>query len=160
MANQNDSLYRLLVESVVDYAIFLLNAHGNVASWNEGAQRINGYLPEEIIGRHFSTFYTAEDKARHKPEWELETAIREGRVEDEAWRVRKDGSLLWANVVITASDGQGHTGSSNAFDLVGGPDPEFEAGDRRIGLAAHHRRFGDLGQEFLVALRAAQLVDQ
>ncbi|HEY9426266.1 MAG TPA: PAS domain-containing sensor histidine kinase [Gemmatimonadaceae bacterium] len=102
MANQNDSLYRLLVESVVDYAIFLLDTRGNVASWNEGAQRINGYLPDEIIGRHFSTFYTAEDKARHKPEWELETAIREGRVEDEAWRVRKDGSLLWANVVITA----------------------------------------------------------
>jgi PAS domain S-box-containing protein len=102
IAIENDSLYRLLVESVVDYAIFLLDSRGNVVSWNEGAQRINGYLPEEIIGRHFSTFYTAEDKARHKPEWELETAIREGRVEDEAWRVRKDGSLLWANVVITA----------------------------------------------------------
>jgi PAS domain S-box-containing protein len=98
----NDSLYRLLVQSVVDYAIFLLDAQGNVASWNEGAQRIKGYRPEEIIGRHFSAFYTAEDKARHKPEWELETAIREGRVEDEAWRVRKDGSLFWANVVITA----------------------------------------------------------
>ncbi|HET7620819.1 MAG TPA: PAS domain-containing sensor histidine kinase [Gemmatimonadaceae bacterium] len=98
----NDSLYKLLVESVVDYAIFLLDVHGNVASWNEGAQRINGYTREEIVGRHFSTFYTAEDKARHKPEWELDTATREGRVEDEAWRVRKDGSLLWANVVITA----------------------------------------------------------
>ena len=102
MEQQNDSLYRLLVESVVDYAIFLLDAQGHVASWNEGAQRINGYRPEEIIGRHFSVFYTAEDKARRKPEWELETASREGRVEDEAWRVRKDGSLLWANVVITA----------------------------------------------------------
>jgi PAS domain S-box-containing protein len=102
MANVNDSLYRLLVESVVDYAIFLLDARGYVATWNEGAQRIKGYLPEEIIGRHFSTFYTAEDKARRKPEWELETAIRDGRVEDEAWRVRKDGSLFWANVVITA----------------------------------------------------------
>ena len=102
MEQQNDSLYRLLVESVVDYAIFLLDAQGHVVSWNEGAQRINGYRPEEIIGRHFSVFYTAEDKARRKPEWELETASREGRVEDEAWRVRKDGSLLWANVVITA----------------------------------------------------------
>ncbi|HET7549720.1 MAG TPA: ATP-binding protein [Gemmatimonadaceae bacterium] len=99
---ENDSLYRLLVESVVDYAIFLLDARGYVASWNEGAERIKGYRPEEIIGRHFSTFYTAEDLARHKPEWELETAIRDGRVEDEAWRVRKDGSLFWANVVITA----------------------------------------------------------
>lgn len=102
LESENDSLYRLLVESVVDYAIFLLDPQGNVASWNEGAQRINGYQRDEIVGRHFSTFYTAEDKARHKPEWELETATREGRVEDEAWRVRKDGSLLWANVVITA----------------------------------------------------------
>ncbi len=97
-----DSLYRLLVQSVVDYAIFMLDADGRVASWNEGAQRIKGYLPHEIIGRHFSTFYTAEDRARGKPEWELETAVRDGRVEDEAWRVRKDGTLFWANVVITA----------------------------------------------------------
>jgi len=97
-----DSLYRVLVESVVDYAIFMLDPDGHVASWNEGAQRIKGYLPEEIIGRHFSSFYTAEDRARGKPEWELETAVRDGRVEDEAWRVRKDGSLFWANVVITA----------------------------------------------------------
>jgi PAS domain S-box-containing protein len=97
-----DSLYRVLVESVVDYAIFIIDPCGRVASWNEGAQRIKGYLPEEIIGRHFSSFYTAEDIARGKPEWELETAVREGRVEDEAWRVRKDGSLFWANVVITA----------------------------------------------------------
>jgi len=102
LESENDSLYRLLVESVVDYAIFLLDVHGNVASWNEGAQRIKGYRREEIVGRHFSTFYTAEDNARGKPEWELETATRDGRVEDEAWRVRKDGSLFWANVVITA----------------------------------------------------------
>ncbi len=97
-----DSLYRLLVESVMDYAIFMLDTEGQVASWNEGAQRIKGYLPGEIIGRHFSVFYTAEDRASGKPEWELETAARDGRVEDEAWRVRKDGSLFWANVVITA----------------------------------------------------------
>ena len=102
MEHVNDALYRLLVQSVVDYAIFLLDAQGHVASWNDGAQRIKGYRPEEIIGRHFSIFYTDEDKANRKPEWELETAIREGRVEDEAWRVRRDGSLFWANVVITA----------------------------------------------------------
>jgi PAS domain S-box-containing protein len=99
---QSDWLYRLLVESVVDYAIFMLDPRGHVATWNEGAERIKGYRPDEIIGRHFSAFYTAEDMARGKPDWELEVATREGRVEDEAWRVRKDGSLFWANVVITA----------------------------------------------------------
>ena len=99
---QSDWLYRLLVESVVDYAIFMLDTRGYVSTWNEGAERIKGYRPDEIIGRHFSAFYTAEDMARGKPEWELEVAAREGRVEDEAWRVRSDGSLFWANVVITA----------------------------------------------------------
>ena len=97
-----DWLYRLLVESVVDYAIFMLDPHGRVMSWNDGAERIKGYLPHEIIGNHFSIFYPPEDVERRKPEWELEVAVREGRVEDEAWRVRKDGSLFWANVIITA----------------------------------------------------------
>jgi PAS domain S-box-containing protein len=99
---QRDWLYKLLVESVVDYAIFMLDPDGRVMSWNEGAERIKGYAPDEIIGRHFSTFYPQEDVERRKPEWELEVAMRDGRVEDEAWRVRKDGSLFWANVVITA----------------------------------------------------------
>ena len=95
-------LYRLLVGSVKDYAIFALDPKGYVASWNEGAQRIKGYKPSEIIGKHFSTFYTAEDINRGKPPWELEVAAEVGRFEDEGWRVRKDGSLFWANVVITA----------------------------------------------------------
>jgi PAS domain S-box-containing protein len=95
-------LYRLLVHSVRDYGIFLLDPAGHVASWNEGAQRIKGYSAEEIIGRHFSAFYPPEDIASGKPAMELEVAEREGRFEDEGWRVRKDGSLFWANVVITA----------------------------------------------------------
>ena len=96
------ALYQLLVESVQDYAIFVLDSTGHVMSWNPGAQRIKGYTRDEIVGRHFSTFYPPEDIAAGKPPWELEVAEREGRVEDEGWRVRKDGTRFWADVVITA----------------------------------------------------------
>ena len=95
-------LYGLLVERVQDYAIFALDPSGHILSWNEGAFRLKGYTADEIIGRHFSIFYPPEDIARGKTAWELEVATREGRVEDEGWRVRKDGSRFWANVVITA----------------------------------------------------------
>jgi len=101
-ASQTNGLYQLLVESVRDYAIFALDPAGVILSWNAGAERIKGYAAKEIIGRHFSLFYTAEDRAAGKPENELIVAEREGRVEDEGWRVRKDGSLFWASVVITA----------------------------------------------------------
>jgi PAS domain S-box-containing protein len=96
------ALYQLLVESVQDYAIFVLDSTGHVMSWNPGAQRFKGYTRDEIVGRHFSTFYPPEDIAAGKPDWELEVAEREGRLEDEGWRVRKDGTRFWANVVITA----------------------------------------------------------
>ncbi len=100
--------FRLMVESVVDYSIFMLDAEGRVASWNAGAQRTTGYRAEEIIGRHFSCFYPREDVERRKPEWGLELAAAEGRFEEEGWRVRKDGSTYWASVVITAvRDDQG-----------------------------------------------------
>lgn len=95
-------LYRLLVESATDYAIFALDPTGHVVSWNPGAQRFKGYTAAEIIGRHFSIFYPPEDLARGKPAAELEIAARVGRLEDEGWRVRKDGTRFWANVVITA----------------------------------------------------------
>jgi PAS domain S-box-containing protein len=95
-------MYALLVTSVLDYAIFALDTTGRIVSWNEGARRIKGYLPEEIIGHHFSEFYPEEDLARGKPAWELEVAERDGRLEDEGWRVRKDGTRFWANVIITA----------------------------------------------------------
>jgi PAS domain S-box-containing protein len=96
------SLYQLLVESVSDYAIFALDRDGNVVSWNPGAERFMGYKESEIVGKHFSTFYPAEDLANNKPAMELETAARVGRFEDEGWRLRKDGTRFWANVVITA----------------------------------------------------------
>jgi len=99
---ESEGLYRLLVERVRDYAIFALDPTGHVLSWNEGAQRLKGYSAEEILGRHFSAFYPESDIASGKPAWELEVALREGRFEDEGWRVRKDGSLMWANVIITA----------------------------------------------------------
>jgi PAS domain S-box-containing protein len=104
----SEERFRLLVESVKDYAIFLLDPHGYVTSWNAGARRIKGYADEEIIGKHFSCFYPAEALERDWPNHELTVAQTEGRFEDEGWRIRKDGSLFWANVVITALyDAQG-----------------------------------------------------
>jgi PAS domain S-box-containing protein len=99
---ESEERFRLLVESVRDYAIFMLDPEGNVATWNAGAERIKGYRAEEIIGRHFSAFYPEEKVATRFPQYELEVAAREGRFEDEGWRVRKDGTRFWANVVITA----------------------------------------------------------
>ncbi|EWZ28256.1 uncharacterized protein FOBCDRAFT_227276 [Fusarium oxysporum Fo47] len=97
-----DDAFRILVQAVKDYAIFLLDTRGNVMTWNTGAELNKGYKKEEIIGKHFSTFYGEEDIRSRKPERELEICLREGRVEDEGWRYRKDGSRFWANVVITA----------------------------------------------------------
>jgi PAS domain S-box-containing protein len=94
--------FRALVEGVRDYAIFLLDPSGRVETWNAGAERIKGYRAAEIIGRHFSVFYPPEDVAAGKCDRELDAAVRDGRVEDEGWRVRKDGSRFWADVVITA----------------------------------------------------------
>lgn len=94
--------YKLLVESVQDYAIFLLDPSGNVLTWNKGAQRTKGYKAPEIIGQHFSKFYVQRDIDARKPEHELRTAKKLGKIEDEDWRVRKDGSKFWANVIITA----------------------------------------------------------
>lgn len=92
--------FRLLVQSVTDYGIYMLDPEGNVATWNAGAQRIKGYAPEEIVGQHFSRFYTEEDRAAGTPERALATAAQEGRFENEAWRVRKDGTRFWASIVI------------------------------------------------------------
>ena len=100
--DHNGDRFRLLVESVRDYAIFMLDPEGRVATWNAGAQRIKGYSAEEIIGRHFSTFYPPEAVAAQWPQQELEMAKRDGRFEDEGWRLRKDGTRFWANVIITA----------------------------------------------------------
>ena len=96
------ALYKLLVDTVTDYAIFVLDASGHVRSWNPGAERLKGYSENEIVGKHFSIFYPEQDVESGKPAWELDVATKTGRVEDEGWRVRKDGSRFWANVVITA----------------------------------------------------------
>jgi PAS domain S-box-containing protein len=101
-ARREADLLRLLVEGAKDYAIFLLDPDGRVASWNPGAERIKGYRAEEIIGQHFSRFYPQEALDRGWPDYELRVARAEGRFEDEGWRLRKDGSRFWANVVITA----------------------------------------------------------
>lgn len=94
--------YKLLVEQVKDYAIFMLDETGHVISWNEGAKRIKGYQANEIIGRHFSQFYPQEDIDNGKPQMELRVVREVGKFEDEGWRLRKDGTRFWANVVITA----------------------------------------------------------
>ena len=96
------SLFALLVERVLDYAIFLLDPNGRIMSWNAGAAKIKQYSAQDIIGKHFSIFYTQADIVREWPAFELKRALMEGRFEDEGWRVRKDGSRFWANVVITA----------------------------------------------------------
>ena len=130
---EGEGLHRLLVESVQDYAIFALDPAGYIISWNIGAERLKGYTVDEILGKHFSIFYPPEDLARGKPPWELEVATREGRLEDEGWRLRKDGTRFWANVIITAlrsEDGQ----------LVGFAKVTRDLTERR---AAHERSLAD-----------------
>ncbi|HEX2895251.1 MAG TPA: PAS domain S-box protein [Marmoricola sp.] len=94
--------FRLLVEAVQDYAIYMLDPAGRISSWNAGAERSNGYTADEIIGQHFRVFYPSEQQARKHPEHELEEAVRHGTYDEEGWRVRKDGSQFWASVTITA----------------------------------------------------------
>jgi PAS domain S-box-containing protein len=100
-------IYQLMVQQVKDYALFILDPQGRVMTWNLGAQRLKGYAPEEIIGQHFSTFYMRDSVDSGWPAHELKVAVIEGRFEDEGWRVRKDGSCFWANVVITALRDEG-----------------------------------------------------
>jgi PAS domain S-box-containing protein len=99
---QSEERFRLLVETVQDYAIFMLDPQGHIASWNAGAQRSKGYAADEIIGQHFRVFYPPHLQESRHPEHELELALRDGHYEEEGWRIRKDGSQFWANVVITA----------------------------------------------------------
>lgn len=99
---KSEERFRLMVEGVRDYAIFMLDPKGHIITWNDGAKRIKGYSEDEIKGRHFSTFYTMEDLESKKPQRELEIAIATGKYEEEGWRIRKDGSVFWASIVITA----------------------------------------------------------
>ena len=99
---QDSDMFRLLVASVKDYSIFLLDPNGYIRTWNEGAQRTKGYTSNEIVGKHFSVFYSPQDVRQGKPDYGLRVAVDEGRWEEEGWRFRKDGSRFWADVVITA----------------------------------------------------------
>ncbi|WP_427912891.1 PAS domain-containing sensor histidine kinase [Ramlibacter sp. MMS24-I3-19] len=109
---------QLLVEAVVDYGIFLLDTEGHVVSWNSGAQKLKGWRKDEILGKHFSIFYPPEAVATGWPDEELRRAARDGRFEDEGWRVRKDGTRFWANVVITALREPGGGGALTGFAKV------------------------------------------
>lgn len=121
---------RLIVQGTIDYAIFMLDPHGHVATWNAGAERIKQYTADEIVGRHFSTFYPQEVIDQGWPGYELKVAAAEGRFEDEGWRVRKDGTTFWANVVITAvkDDHGGLLGFTKVTrDLTGRRQAEADA---------------------------------
>jgi len=125
--------FRRLVSSVRDYAIFMLDPAGHILSWNIGAQHLKGYEPEEISSRHFSVFYTAEDRARDHPAHELEIAGREGRYEEEGWRIRKDGSRFWASVTITAI--RDETGRLTGFAKVTRDLTERKRGEEALRAA-------------------------
>jgi PAS domain S-box-containing protein len=133
----SDQTYRLLVEAVVDYAIFLLDPEGRVRSWNPGAQRLKGYTPEEIVGRPFSTFFTEEDRRLGRPEAILEAARRDGRAESEGWRVRKDGTCFWALAVLDAV--RDHDGRVIGFAKVTRDITERRAAQQ--ALVESERRF-------------------
>lgn len=136
---ESEERMRLLVEGVQDHAIFMLDPRGMVATWNVGALRLKGYRADEIIGEHFSRFYPAEDVAAGKCEMELVVAAREGRFEDEGWRLRKDGSRFWANVVITAL-------RNASGDLVGFGKVTRDMTERR-GAEEERLRLGQMARE-------------
>ncbi len=102
LLDESEARYQLLINSVKDYAIFMLNPQGYISTWNTGAEKLKGYSKEEIINQHFSIFYPEEALKRNHPSYELKVAKKEGKFEEEGWRVRKDGSQFWANVVISA----------------------------------------------------------
>jgi PAS domain S-box-containing protein len=159
---QSEERFRLLVSSVADYAIFLLEPDGTVASWNLGAERLKGYRANEIIGRHISTFYTEPDLARGVPATALREALANGRWEDEGWRVRKGGTTFWANVVITAlhgDDGEHRGYAKVTRDLTDRKRNEdaLHAAAEREHLAAAQLRELDRMRTELVAVVAHDL---
>jgi PAS domain S-box-containing protein len=135
---ESEDRYRLLVEGISDYAIFMLDPSGRVLTWNTGAQRIKGYQEAEIIGQHFSRFYPPEALQRGLPDHELRVAAAEGRFEDEGWRVRKDGSLFWASVVITSL--RGHSGKLRGFAKVTRDLTQRRAQEEAVRQSEEHFR--------------------
>ncbi|QHD01564.1 hybrid sensor histidine kinase/response regulator [Pseudomonas sp. S04] len=130
---QSEQQFRLLVQSVTDYAIYMLDPTGRVSNWNMGAQRIKGYLPQEIIGQHFSVFYTAEDRTAGEPERALEVATREGRFEKQGWRMRKDGTRFLAHVIIDPI--RSETGSILGFAKITRDISEATQAQRELEIA-------------------------
>jgi PAS domain S-box-containing protein len=143
MLRQNSEIYRLLVESVKDYAIFVIDPTGHIASWNLGAERIKGYKANEVIGQHFRLFYTPEDQNRHHPEAELQLALAHGRYEEEGVRVRRDGSRFWANIVLTPL--YGPDGTLRGFAKVTRDLTARKAQEEQ--MRRHTRELEDLSQE-------------
>jgi len=137
---ESEQTFRLLVQNVTDYAIFMLDPNGYVANWNPGAERIKGYTRDEIVGQHFSRFYTKEDQLAGVPAQALDTAGREGRFEQESWRVRKDGSRFWANIVIDAMHDNG--------ELIGFAKVTRDLTERRLveEKLRHSQKMDALGQ--------------
>jgi PAS domain S-box-containing protein len=135
-AARQEAQFRLMVESVKDYAIFMLDPSGNVKTWNAGAERINGYTREEIVGKHFSTFYPQDARDRRHPEKELEIASETGWYEEEGWRLKKDGSMFWANVLITAVKENG--------ELIGFVKVTRDLTERRAAEKARERAYEDV----------------
>jgi len=135
----SEERFRLLVESVVDYAIFMLDPGGFVTTWNAGAERMKGYRADEIIGQHFRVFYPPEMQALRHPEHELEIAVREGRYEEEGWRIRQDGTPFWASVVITALFDHDH-------HLVGFGKVTRDFTERRDAEAIRERAAAELAE--------------
>jgi PAS domain S-box-containing protein len=149
-----DGAFQLFIDAVRDYAIFMLDPDGRVATWNAGAERMKGWRADEVLGQHFSVFFPPEDVARGKPSYELEVAAREGRFEDEGWRVRKDGSVFWANVVVTAvrtAEGELIGFGKVTRDLTA----RKRAEDERLALAA--REEGLRAREELLVVAAHEL---
>jgi PAS domain S-box-containing protein len=144
--DRSESIFRLMVESVKDYAIFMLNPEGVITTWNRGAELIKGYRADEIIGRHFSTFYPPDVAATGKCELELEIARREGRFQEEGWRVRKDGSLFWANVTITAITDE--KGELRAFGKVTRDLTERKRAEERLAEEAQKRADAEAQSKF------------
>lgn len=147
---QSEERFHLLVDSVQDYAILMLDPEGRVATWNAGARRLKGYEAEEILGRYFSCFYPDEDRSQRRPDRLLEIAAETGRVEDEGWRVRKDGSQFWANVVITAlrdRDGRLRGFVKVTRDFTERKRTEDQVNDLNLELAAHISELGAVNRE-------------